>query len=484
MESLLIIVAAVFGVLLFVQVNTHWRSGIFFILGAGFAQDLVRKLVPGEPVAISALVGVVMLFVWGIGLAQFRGQSNAMSLRQHYPSIVRAFVFFGGLVFFQALITIVNFDSIPLAGIGLIAYLSPMPAIWVGWWFCQTERDYRQLALLYVAFGIVVALTVLASWMGADWAIFKQVGEALVFYGDEGIITMHTGFMRAPEITAWHLGAATCFVILLATRRPTLARTLFLLFVIVLLVSAAYLTGRRKALAMVGLFVGILAVLLQFSRHQGARKTSVALFGVAASAIGTLYYVGGDLSDASTFRAYAERGGSTFDSAWERFYGLGIGSVGWAIDQVGFLGIGAGAVSQGGQHFGVDESLTGAAEGGLGKIIVELGVPGLVIVTWVLWIVAKTLRGLLAQVDRLSGDASATALALVAFLVANAISFVTASQVFGDPFVLILIGIVFGALLATPRLAAGGAQMRKAGALSPRGAGGNPPHNRLGGLRY
>ena len=80
-EPIVIIITAVLGVLLFVQVNAHWHSGILFILGAGFVQDVVRKLVPGEPVALSAVVAVVMLIVWGIGLGEFRGQSSAMNLR-------------------------------------------------------------------------------------------------------------------------------------------------------------------------------------------------------------------------------------------------------------------------------------------------------------------------------------------------------------------------------------------------------------------
>lgn len=481
MDPLVIIIAAVLGVLLFVQLSSHWHSGMFFILGVGFAQDLVRKLVPGEPVAISALVGVMMLFVWGIGLGQFRGQSTAMNLRLNYPAVVRALVFFGGMVFFQALITLVNFGSIPLAGIGLIAYLSPLPAIWVGWWFCQTGKDFRDIVLMYVGFGLVVALSVYASWMGADWAALKHVGEALVFYGDAGIITMHTGFMRAPEVTAWHLGAATCFVIVLATRQPNPVRIVAFLLAMVVLVLAIYLTGRRKALVMIGLFIGIFIILLQFSQHRDARKTGFALIGLAVGALGMVFYLGEDLSEASAFRSYADRGSSTFDGAWDRFFTLGVGSVGWAIDQVGFLGLGAGAVSQGSQHFGVEGEIAGAAEGGLGKIIVELGIPGLVIVTWVLWIVARTVRRLLALTDRTSGEASTTAMALVAFLVANIILFIAASQIFGDPFVLILLGIAFGALLATPRL--GQRQQKSQGSdVRTLAAAGMPLENRVRGF--
>ena len=72
---------------------------------------------------------------------------------------------------------------------------------------------------------------------------------------------------------------------------------------------------------------------------------------------------------------------------------------------MGFFGLGAGVVSQGGQHFGVDEQLAGAAEGGLGKVIVELGIPGLIILTWVLSVIIRTVRKLLALAQNSSGEA-------------------------------------------------------------------------------
>ncbi len=452
MDPIIIIVAAACALVLFVQVNARWRSGMFFIVLTGFAQDVARKLTPGEPVATSALVGVVMLLVFAIGLRQIGGHSTAMNLRLNYPQIFRAFVIFSGVVFFKALVTLVNFGSIPLAGIGLIAYLSPLPAVWVGWWFCQTQREYRDLGLVYLGCALLVALSVYATWMGVDWKIFQHVGEVIVFYGDRGIITMHTGLMRTPEVTAWHMGAATCFVIILAVQRPSPARFGACLLAIAVLIPAIYLTGRRKALALIALFMGILIVLVHFSRHRDARKAGFALIGVAVGVFGIFLFLSEDLSDSSAFQAYSERGGSTFDDALDRFYSLGLASAGWAIDQVGFLGLGAGAVSQGSQHFGVDAEMTGAAEGGLGKIIVELGIPGLIVSAWLLWVLARVIRRLLAHTDRVGSGASIMARALVAFLAANIFIFITASQIFGDPFVLICLGIALGALLATPRL--------------------------------
>ena len=127
------ILAFVLAVVIYVLVNENWRRGVFFILGTGFTQDAFRKLVLGEPVAISAAVAVLVLIVWSIGLNRFRQYPEEMSLRRHFPAIVQSFVVFGGVVLFQAFLTIVNFGSVALAGIGMLAYLSPLPGIWIGW---------------------------------------------------------------------------------------------------------------------------------------------------------------------------------------------------------------------------------------------------------------------------------------------------------------------------------------------------------------
>ena len=488
--DLLILVAAALLVCLFGLLNSDWRAGLFVILATGFLQDPLRKFVPGQPVALAAAVGVVMLFVWGTGLKRFGRDARTMSLNRHHPEVVRALVVFGGLVFFQAILTVVNFGSLPLAGIGLIAYLGPIPAIWIGWWYGRagqrSGRDGAWLVFAYVGFALAVAVSVYLSWQGFDSQLFKQVGDAgsiLVFYGEAGIITLHTGILRAPDITGWHLGAAVCLSLVLATVRPTVARIAVFAAIIVFLVAAIYLTGRRKALAMVALFSGILIVLLHFSRNRDARKAGVALTGVAVVAFGMLFNLPGDLTAGTSYGVYAERGQSLAGDAWERFYKLGLASVGGAIDAAGFLGYGAGVVSQGGQHFGGGQEFeavaaVGAAEGGLGKIIVELGIPGLLVLAWVLWVFAGAVRKLLAGTDPATGSAVVPP-ALAAFLITNAVLFVTASQIFGDPFVLILLGMVFGALLATPRLRERLA-LTEASVLRP---GGTASIHRLGNLR-
>jgi hypothetical protein len=221
---------------------------------------------------------------------------------------------------------------------------------------------------------------------------------------------------------------------------------------ILFLLGAASLTGRRKALAAVVVFAGAYFVMLVYAR-AGARRVVAA--AAVTALIGWLVLphllamddVGPELSP------YLQHSATGFADAPDRFTSLGLGSVRWAIYQHGIAGAGVGTGSQGSQHFGGGASLVGyAAEGGLGKIATELGLPGLVAVGWLVAALAHALWRRLRDAQRLSAEASALRCGLVAFLVANAVGFVVASQVYGDLFVLLLLGWSAGFVLATPRL--------------------------------
>jgi len=79
---------------------------------------------------------------------------------------------------------------------------------------------------------------------------------------------------------------------------------------------------------------------------------------------------------------YLARGVSVFEDAGERFSTLGLGTISWAFREHGFFGGGLGVASQGAQHF-VSGNTGGAGEGGIGKLVSELGLLSLVIVAWV-----------------------------------------------------------------------------------------------------
>ena len=95
-------------------------------------------------------------------------------------------------------------------------------------------------------------------------------------------------------------------------------------------------------------------------------------------------------------------------------------SVGPTIEY-GLFGAGLGAGSQGVQQFGA--MAQGAAEGGLGKIWLELGAPGFVVLAWFGWALTRHLWAILKLVSRQSMPLSRIALGLASFLVANVAAF-------------------------------------------------------------
>src|SRR5439155_16659418 len=83
------------------------------------------------------------------------------------------------------------------------------------------------------------------------------------------------------------------------------------------------------------------------------------------------------------YDAYALRAQSVFEDVGTRVANFGFLPVTWVYDSWGFFGAGVGTGSQGMQHFGGwDLVNNGAAEAGLGKIMLELGVPGLFVMAW------------------------------------------------------------------------------------------------------
>jgi hypothetical protein len=122
----------------------------------------------------------------------------------------------------------------------------------------------------------------------------------------------------------------------------------------------------------------------------------------------------------------------------------------WAYDRFGPLGAGLGVGTQGTQHFSGE--ISGAAEGGLGKITVELGIPGLFVMGWFaialflhLWRIMRAASGFSPRMARLS-------FGLFSFLVANMAGFSVATQAYGDVFILLILSWTLGFFLAIPVL--------------------------------
>jgi hypothetical protein len=379
------------------------------------------------------------------------GMINLRPLTQGDRTTLIVLTAFIALVFVQAMMSFVRYKSMVIPAIGVLSYLSPIPAIWLIYRYVRNMDDYARFIRLYVICGLVIALSLVAEKAGVRSVLFEEVGEGLVIYDRRvGILEAYNGFMRSPEVAAWHLGATAAFLIVLAVafKRTTL-RWVTPALVIGLLTVATF-TGRRKVLIMVAAFAAIYFLLLMYYRQRtGVRAMVVSIAAGGLLMIGSLVMAPED----SAVDPYVGRGKTVFRDAADRFEKLGLGSIAGAVRVAGPWGLGAGSVGQGTQHFGgASGSARYNAEGGLGKITVELGIPGLLLAMLSALLVMRSLRRSLAVVAKADPELLRLNLGLLAFAAGNVPVFAGAAQIYGDPFVLFMLGSCLGFVLAGPRL--------------------------------
>jgi hypothetical protein len=357
---------------------------------------------------------------------------------------------------------LIKTGSPAVAGIGALSYLAPLPAILLGFQFSRGEHHIVKVIKVYLVVCLVMTLSVYVAYAGVDWKILKQVGEGLYIYSwSRGRLDLYSGFFRSPEIAAWHAAAAACLLILfsLATRGNSLVKWGSGALVPALL-GAILLTGRRKFLVEVFLFGAIYALMLIWFQRTAIKSALVsksALLLTGGLVLGSMGYILFASDETATdISPYYERGISVRNDVPQRVSLMTIESFQHVINQNGILGSGAGTGSQGVQHFG--GQTTGlAAEGGLAKVLAELGVPGLLLLLWVIISLARYLWAIIQYilyVREVDPVISKLVFGLVALLTTNGFVYVIAHQVFGDPFVLILLGFFLGFVMATPKMVA------------------------------
>ena len=463
----LLICAAVLAVI-------NWKIGLALCVLTGILQDPLRKLVPDTPVYFVVLIGVVFAGTW-LGASMSRVRLGPSAIPGWRKNVGLPFGLFLFLVFAQAVHSFTSFGSPLATGIGLLVWLAPIPAILIAYQFAIRVgiRGVNRWMAFYVAAALTSLSGVYLEYLGLDWKALGAVGVGLIFHLPGVIMKAYSGFFRSSEIAAWHTAAIACFLfILFLGKRVTLPKLLFGAALFALLLSLGILTGRRKMLVEVAVFVSVYVFLTALYQRGATRVAGIVAVLGAVCYVGIVGLVDPDpvarsvtqrsfVGSTDRYRAYTTRGQSVFEDIPERFNNLGIQPVSWALDQFGWFGAGLGTGSQG-VNVGINSA---AAEGGIGKITVELGVPGLFLMAWLALALAKHIRQVLAVTTRLSLPHARMANGLVAFLVANVATFSVASQAYSDLFILLLLGWSFGFLLAMPVLAARGDSATKSRAL-------------------
>ncbi len=430
---------------------TSNRNALFSICAIGFLQDPFRKMVPGEPIYFIVTVGLIFGLVF-LKTVQSQSVSRLKEPFVGWSSSLQAPILMFCLVLaVQFMHSFLRYGNVIVSLIGLISYTAPFFAIMVGYFIVSRAQEVRIFMRAYALVGLLLAVTVILSYAGFDHRIFDEVGLGLTIYDQGTILRSYSGFMRTGEIAAWHIAASCCFTAILFFSAKSRPSTVWPLIALTVMIVAIALTGRRKMLMLVTIFGMIHG--LGFSYYR--RQLSLQYVAAAGAAVLVLWAAAQYLlSSGDGVSDYIARGTSVYNSATTRAIDLGFKPIGWAINRVGLFGGGLGIASQGSQLFNVSSIAGGSGEGGLGKIVVELGVPGLLAAFWLIMAFAAYIN----RSIKLSAQAFVPAhilpmmMGIAAFLLVNVMTFAVATQVYGDMFVLIVIGLLAGFLFALPKL--------------------------------
>lgn len=430
------------------------RYSLFAILLIGFTQDSFRKLVPGEPFFFVAMVGVVFGVVFFTILNRIGANRSLEPFIGWTINTRQPLTAFFVLLAAQFLHSYLRFGNPFVSLIGLISYLAPFFAIVVGYYSVNRAQDIRRFMLLYVFAGLVVAVTIIMSFVGIEWAIFKEIGSGLKIYDQGTVLRSFSGLMRTGEVAAWHCAITACFVVVLYMTSSSKKSGILVIALVALLLTAAVITGRRKMVMLFSIFVvTYFFTFLYYSKKLTPKYITLATFSIVIFWLGIQLLIQ-DVTVSKTFGDYVSRGSSVYGDATGRFIDLGLQPISWAYNRVGLLGGGLGIASQGSRFFANISIAGGAGEGGLGKIMVELGLPGVIIILWLGIAFALYIsRSIVLSAQRfVPAHVMPLMLGIAVILFVNVLTFSVATQVYGDIFILILLGLMAGFLFALPKL--------------------------------
>ena len=118
--------------------------------------------------------------------------------------------------------------------------------------------------------------------------------------------------------------------------------------------------------------------------------------------------------------------------------------------QFGFMGAGLGTATQGTQHL-VANTIGSWQEGGLGKLAIELGVPGLVSLVVLVFVMMRFLLKLTRHPD-IPESSQLFRAGLFALFIGDLVTFMVSAQAYSDPLLTLFTAFILGCLFATSQL--------------------------------
>jgi hypothetical protein len=431
-----------------------WRQGLYAFVGMAFAQDLMRKLTDGQPPIYILFAGVV--FAAAAAGAWASGARVALSSLPGWKRFSFPVSIFLLIAALQALNGFLRIGSPIPCLLSLAFYTGPLLLLGVSSGFVASLGPVRftQFLGVYVVLGALGASTIAMQAAGVDWAVFGEVGSGIQLYDASGLVASNCGVFRAAEIAGWHAATAAALGVVLLTRRGfDPSRVAAALILAAALAWLAVLTGRRKALLMILMFGGLYFALVSIFVRRALRFGLILGAAAAVAVLASAALLQSDDASGDDYHPYIDRAGTVFSDLSNRFYSAGWAPLQTVYNAYGPLGGGLGLSTQGAQYAGLanDADVTGGAgEGGIGKLAIELGFPGLAAAFLLFAALTRHVLRILAVVGARSASSGRLLCGLTAVLAANVANFSVAAQTYGDVFVVTFLGLILGAILAAP----------------------------------
>lgn len=434
---LFVVAATVLGAM------TLWslEGALTAVVVAGFVQDPLRKMVIGQPalfVALSLAVFGVVTVRWVLPAVP-----DLLARREHLARIGRPLGYFLSVLAVLTLRFLLS-DGRPIVAIlGVLSYTGPLLAVAAGYRLADRERSATRFLRFYALLGLTSSASVLLEYSGVRARWLGAVGEGMWVYGVGIGLSLPSGILRTSEVAAWHGGTTACVLLTLAVARRGswwLRNSYLTGGLLLLALGGTFVTGRRKALFTVGIFLLVFLFILLRDRWGRRRKRALwtlVSVGVAAFALAVMAPVESDArSDALVYR------GGQVTEPLDRIRET-LAGVPRLVEEFGIFGVGPGQAAQGVQYLGGLGKLEMKAEAGLLRVVAEIGIVGLAAGMLLVLELARILVARLRASP--SGAADGTLRAgVIGILAGNAFSAATAGQIFGDPFVYLFLGILFG----------------------------------------
>jgi hypothetical protein len=419
-----------------------WRRAWILAILCGVVQDPLRKLTTGTPVWMT--FSIVAVYAAILVATQRRLQAHGREFAKRFASISSSFMLF----FFFLLLAAANglftygiaLWKAPL--LSLFIYLLPIPAMLFGYLYLDREdRIYNFLRFYAVLTSVALIGSILeyARVQSRALGMVAQTGDFIRHL--PGIqIRMISGFYRAPDIMGWHAATLAAIAIAMAVRSG-LGRNAWPWFL-----AAGWgfyncmISGRRKAVYYVAVFALVFA-------WRFAKRLKPAHIAALVATAGVLTYVVHQIQSSEESSVYARGAVTTEKELAQRFEG----GVFETVRQFGIMGAGLGTATQGIQHITGSDANIGWQEGGLGKLTIELGVPGLLAAIAFGIAMLRVMMRISKHPD-IPESSQFVRVTLFALVAANMANFVASAQAYTDPVLTLMTAFFVGCLFATATL--------------------------------